>query len=330
MKESILYALRIAARRNKEMGKSANERVIGEKADVVTKGDMEIGDTITSIILGTQARTIVESEEHGKQGNLMPGENEKYYVAIDDIDGTNNLRVGNNMLPYCSMVVVFDGSQKTEEGYKYSDYSHAACIDYVSGRIFYTEKGLGKVEVYDLNGEKVSDSTQNMQNNDNLALTLSTDIVSTQRGGSVGYAKGGESGRAIVLPDELSLVYKNFALVDSACSVYEYAMVGTGIRNGYVSSGKKEHELPLLYAFSKETGLDVVDFDGNSYDDKVYNFNGKNAEVISGSKEVTKSVINYVKKQRWVNKQLEEVYKTWSQNQSREKNQDDGDEYPDV
>ena len=330
MKDSILYALRIAARRNREMGRKANERVIGDKADVVTKCDMEIGDAITSIILGTQERTIVESEEHGKQGNLSKDESERYYVAIDDIDGTNNLRVGNNLLPYCSMIVVFDGSKKVNGGYKYSDYSHAACIDYVSGRIFYTENGLGKVEVYNLDGEKISDSTQNVQNNENLALTLSTDIVSTQRGGSVGYAKNGDSDAAVIFPDELSLVYKNFALVDSACSVYEYAMVGMGIRNGYVSSGKKEHELPLLYAFSRETGLDVVDFDGLSYGEKIYDFNGKNAEVVAGNEEVRKTVLNYIKKQRWVNKELEEVYKTWGQKQAEEKKKDDGDEYPNV
>ena len=91
MKDAIFSSLVLAGRHNANMNKSLNERVIGEKADVVTKGDIEIGDLITKILLTTKDRITVESEEHGKQTNLLPGEEERYYVAIDDIDGTNNL-----------------------------------------------------------------------------------------------------------------------------------------------------------------------------------------------------------------------------------------------
>ena len=146
------------------------------------------------------------------------------------------------------------------------------------------------------------------QDNTGLALTLSTDVVSTQRGGSVGYAAGKEDTDVAVLPDELSIVYRNFGIVDSACSVFEYAMVGMGIRNGYVSSGKKEHELPLLYAFAKEAGLKMVDFDGKVYDDRTYNFNGNNAEVIVGSEYVVNKVINCIRRQRIANKELADTY----------------------
>lgn len=297
MKEAIMGALRLAAKHDAKMGNKLNQRVIGEKADVVTQGDIEIGDLITKILLTTKDRITVESEEHGKQTNLLPGEEERYYVAIDDIDGTNNLRVGKGFLPYCSMIVAFDASNKSESGYKYSDYSHAACLDYASGRIFYTEKGLGMVEIYDTNGDKISDSRENAQDNSNLALTLSTDVVSTQRGGLIGYANT-DVNPVSILPGVLDTVYKKFAVVDSGCSVFEYAMVGMGIRNGYVSSGKKQHELPLLYAFSKETGKQMVDFDGIPYDDRVYDFKGGDAEVIAGDQRVIDDVMMSVKIQR--------------------------------
>ena len=297
MKDAILGALIMAARHNAKMGNNLNQRVIGEKADVVTKGDLEIGDVITKILLTTKDRITVESEEHGKQTNLIPGEKERYYVAIDDIDGTNNLRVGKGFLPYCSMIVAFDSENKEQEGVKYSDYSHAACLDYASGKIFYTEKDLGKVEVYALNWEKIADSTENAQDNSKLALTLSTDIVSTQRGGLVGYASKDVSPISI-LPGVLDTVYKKFAVVDSGCSVFEYAMVGMGIRNGYVSSGKKQHELPLLYAFSKETGKKMVDFEGVPYDDRIYDFKGGDAEVIAGDSRVIEEVMFSIKAQK--------------------------------
>lgn len=297
MKDAILGALTMAAKRDAEMSNNLNQRVIGEKEDVVTQGDIEIGDLITKILLTTKDRITVESEEHGKQTNLIPGEEERYYVAIDDIDGTNNLRVGKGFLPYCSMVVAFDAASKKEDGYRYSDYSHAACLDYASGKIFYTEKGLGKVEVYDLNFNKIADSTENVQDNSKLALTLSTDVVSTQRGGLVGYASK-EVSPVSILPGILDTVYKKFAVVDSGCSVFEYAMVGMGIRNGYVSSGKKQHELPLLYAFSKETGKEMVDFNGVPYDDRLYDFTGGDAEVIAGDARVIDEVSTIINAQK--------------------------------
>lgn len=309
MKDAILGALTMAAKHDARMGNNLNRRVIGEKEDVVTQGDIEIGDLITKILLTTKDRITVESEEHGKQTNLLPGEEERYYVAIDDIDGTNNLRVGKGFLPYCSMVVAFDASTKKEDGYRYSDYSHAACLDYASGKIFYTEKGLVKVEVYDLDFNKIADSTENAQDNSKLALTLSTDVVSTQRGGLVGYASK-EVSPISILPGVLDTVYKKFAVVDSGCSVFEYAMVGMGIRNGYVSSGKKQHELPLLYAFSKETGKQMVDFNGVPYDDRVYDFTGGDAEVIAGDQRVIDEVMFAVKAQRQAIERVKEAIRT--------------------
>ncbi len=297
MKDSILSALVLASRVNKGLGKSLTQRVIGEKADVVTKGDMEIGEKIIKTLLISKPQIVVESEEKGKESNLGPGEQERFYVAIDDIDGTNNLRVGNGLLPYCSMIVAFDGSKKTEAGYKYSDYTHAACIDYSRDKIFYTEKGLGKVEVYDTGWNKITDSSEIKQDNSNLALTLSADVVSTQRGGTTGYAKSPVANVSI-FPGLLDAVYNSFAIVDSGCSVFEYAMVGMGIRNGYVSSGKKQHELPLLYAFAKETGQQMVDFDGNYYDNKTYDFKGGNAEVVAGDPKVIADVLKKINFQK--------------------------------
>ena len=307
MKDAIMSALVLAAKRCKEESENLTKRVVGEKEDVVTKGDIELGTLITKILLISKRQILVESEETEPKDNLEEGTTEDYYVAIDDIDGTNNLRVGNGKLPYCSMIVAFDGSKKTEEGYKYSDYTHAACLDYMTGRIYYTEKGLGRVEEYDLNWHKMSDSTQNIQDNTNLALTLSTDVVSTRRGGSVGYAAS-TNVETEMLPGELDPVYKAYAITDSGCSVFEYAMVGMGIRNGYVSSGKKMHELPLLYAFAAETGKEMIDFEGKSYGDKTYHFKGKNAEVIAADKETAQKIRKMILRQRFVNSKLAEVY----------------------
>ena len=307
-------------------GKSLSERVIGDKADVVTAGDIEIGDLIIKCLTeDTDKKIVIESEEHGKEQNF-DGEGEEYYIAIDDIDGSNNLRVGTGLVPYSSMIVVFDGSKKRPDGtYSYDDYLYAACIDYEHKRLYYTEKGMGHVEEHTYGKPGCKLSTENVQDNSNLALTLSTDVVSTQRGGATGYAAK-EVDDVSVLPSELDGVYKTFAIVDSGCSVFEYAMIGMGIRNGYVSKGKKEHELPLLYAFSKEAGLDMVDFDGHSYKDKSYDFKGKDAEVIVGNESVIEKIKLLITKQKLANKKINDMLQKYVDSQKKEKNTKKGHE----
>ncbi|MBE5819434.1 MAG: hypothetical protein E7310_01180 [Clostridiales bacterium] len=111
MKNKIISTLILAAQLADDM-KDINKRVIGEKSDVVTQGDIEIGNLMIRELLGQTSNIIVESEEQGKQRNFQEGE-EDYYIVIDDIDGTNNLRVGNGLLPYGSIIVIFDGKNKS-------------------------------------------------------------------------------------------------------------------------------------------------------------------------------------------------------------------------
>jgi len=291
MKNKILNILIKAEKLHRNEIENGNQRIIGEKADVVTETDVKIGDFIIKKLLDSQFAVIIESEEHGKQRNFEIG-NEEFYIVIDDIDGSNNLRVGDDFLPYCSMIVIFERKDNKKQ-YKFSDYKYAACIDYVNKTIFYTEKGLGRVEQYDLSGRKQKTSNENVQNNHGLVLTLGTDLVSTYRGGNNGYAASLDSAKNINSP-VLESVYRNYAVVDSGCSVFEYAMVGMGIRNGYVSSGKKMHELPLLYAFCKETGKIIVDFEKKSFDEMIYDFHGKNINVIAGDKKLIEQVYNLI------------------------------------
>lgn len=111
MKNIIINTLIAAAQLVEDM-KDISKRVIGEKADVVTRGDIEIGNLMIRELLGQSSKIVVESEEEGKQRNFQDGK-EDYYIAIDDIDGTNNLRVGNGLLPYGSIIIIFDGKNKS-------------------------------------------------------------------------------------------------------------------------------------------------------------------------------------------------------------------------
>lgn len=322
MKGRIIRTFNNAIEHDMALRKSAHlsERVIGDKLDVVTAGDIEIGDLIIkNLIEDTDDKIVIESEEHGKEQNFEGNKTEDYYIAIDDIDGSNNLRVGNGILPYASMLVVFDGTKKRPDGtYTYDDYVCAACFEYTSKKMFYTEKGMGYVEEYTYGDPHVKSSIDNIQDNSNLALTLSTDVVSTQRGGATGYAAK-ETDDVSVLPCVLDGVYKSFAIVDSGCSVFEYAMVGMGIRNGYVSCGKKAHELPILYAFCAETGQDMVDFDGKSFKDVAYDFSGKDVDVIAGNESIIEKVRILITKQKLANKKINDMLQKYVDSKKLEK-----------
>ena len=235
---------------------------------------------------------------------------EDIYYAIDDIDGSNNLRIGRGLLPYASMIVSFTKSPDSNKTYLYSDYKEAACLDYLNKRIYYTCKGLGSVEIYDYDLNLLDSSVKRNEENKNLVLSLSTDIVSSSRGGTLGYATINEEGmrKDIIYPDELALVKMKYALCDSASSVEEYGMVGIGVRDGYISSGKKQHELPLLYAFANETGLEMTDFEGKNYSNKEYDFNGIEAEVIAATSKVRKDIQDLIEQQRETNRKLSIIF----------------------
>lgn len=236
MKNIIMSTLISAAQLVRDM-KDITKRIIGEKADVVTRGDIEIGNLMIRELLGQSSKILIESEEKGKQSNFENGQ-EDYYIVIDDIDGTNNLRVGNGLLPYGSIIVVFDAKNKHGENYKFSDYSYAAYIDYSTRRIFFTERGLGRVEEYTLKGEIVKTSLDNINDNNNLTLTLATDYVCNNRKGT-GYAQNKEKDIAI-LPSIFEEVVKKYVMLDCGCSGFDYSMVGMRVKDGYLAKRKKD------------------------------------------------------------------------------------------
>lgn len=124
------------------------------------------------------------------------------------------------------------------DSYKFSDYSHAAYIDYSTKRIFYTEKWLGRVEEYTLQGEIVKSSLDNINDNSNLTLTLATDYVCNNRKG-VGYAQTVDKDIAI-LPSIFDEVSKKYVMLDCGCSGFDYSMVGMRVKDGYLAKRKKD------------------------------------------------------------------------------------------
>ena len=67
------------------------------------------------------------------------------------------------------------------------------------------------------------------------------------------------------------------------------------------------HELPLLYAFCRETNQDMCDFSEKTYGDVIYDFSAGNMEVAAGNSKVIEEVYKMIQKQKKVNERLSNI-----------------------
>ena len=238
--------------------------------DIVTNADVKIGEFIAQSFLSIKEINImVETEEHNKQINFDNGI-EQFYIVIDDIDGTDNYYRGNNMLPFCSLIVVFQ-NYNPEKQYKFSDIVFVGCIEHTSSKIWYCEKGLNKVEVYDLNKKIVVFDIPKIGDKP----VIISDIVSTDT-------------------IKLTHIFKKYWVKDFGCSAAAYCYIGSKLFDGYISSNKKAHELGLLYLFCCETNQILCDYNLQLYNDKTYDFSRDDYTVIAGNKELVKDLASEI------------------------------------
>lgn len=256
--------------------KNIKAEVINSDKDIVTNGDVEIGKFIAHSFLSIKDINImVETEEHHKQTNFTNGV-ESFYVVIDDIDGTDNYYRGNNMLPYCSLIVIFQNNNcEKDYNYTFSNIVFAGCIEHTSGKIWYCEKGLGKLEVYDLNKKLVFLDIPQKTYNEVSKPVILTDIVSTDT-------------------SKLLNIFKNYWVKDFGCSAASYCYIGSKLFDGYISSNKKSHELGLLYLFCSETNQTVRNFDFETYDNMLYDFDKNDYDVIAGDKKLVEELTSKI------------------------------------
>jgi len=259
-----------------KMFENIKVELLETKKDIVTNADIKIGKFIAQSFLSIKDNNIiVETEELSNQTNFDNGI-EQFYIVIDDIDGTDNYYRGNNMLPFCSLIVVFQNfSCKKDYKYKFSDIIFAGCIEHTSGKIWYSEKGLNTVEVFDLNKKPVYFDIPKRTYKEGNKLLILTDIVSTD---------------TVKLTD----IFKKYWVKDFGCSAAAYCYIGSKLFDGYISSNKKSHELGLLYLFCCETNQILCDFNLESYDNKIYDFKRDDYSVVAGDKELVKDLVSKI------------------------------------
>ena len=271
MKDFLLKLLLSAYAEQRKASKDAVE----SQKDIVTNCDLAIGDMIKAEVAKCDFPVKLVTEEYSNA--ITNCKEPEYTIYVDELDGTDNAFRDINMLPSVTLIQVAHASS---EDVKFGDFVMVGAVEHSSRTVYFAEKGRG-IEKYTI---------------DNVAdYMMLTPCEMNPR----------HPKQSVVIIDVYSMMKEIEVLVeivsryqtkDFGASAATYLWVAEGIFEGYASSHKKGHELPLFYLFCKETGVKMTDFAGKSYDNVRYDFNSTRYQVIAGIDSVHADLVNALKK----------------------------------
>ncbi len=191
--------------------------------DRLTRADLDASEALLQYFEDRQFPGFFYSEEI--EDRVQTGEDPEYTVVIDDVDGSDNqLRgqgvnpsaspdvntedLGRAMLPYCSVVSIFDS---VDENLTFNDVIAAGVLHIPQDRLWHAIKGEG---LY-LDGEEVhtSDATEVTRD-----VVMGTDLY-----------QGGEENR------KLLEMFENAWVKDFGTAAFQLAMVSSSGLDAYVN-----------------------------------------------------------------------------------------------
>ncbi len=225
----------------------------GSQTDINTLADKEAGRAILGV-LRKYPILVAYSEERGKE-ELKSGRS-GHSAVFDDIDGTMNFKYGNGMLPYGSIIGIFNRTKP-----RFKDYLAAGFLEFNSGNLFYAERDKGTYLVsawakHGMNGDEMRISTSERKKMDGRHPPLK------------------------IVPDfyMLGSLGKHFAhfcdstwLGDFRSSATHMALVASGAIDIFVAADNCDNpakrrtgeELGPGYALVTEAGGAILDWKGN-------------------------------------------------------------------
>ncbi len=261
--QTCLEALLIANNVLNTLGNKGRDEVHDEHVvDISTKGDMAASDALIKFFKEQNIPAILYSEESGR---IELSKNPKYTITFDDIDGTDNYHRGKGMLPYCTVVTIFDSPNPSFENALIS-----GVIEHNSKMTWHAIRGNGCY----LNGELVK--TSERRNLDRRALVIIDHYASS---------------------DDISnlvKVYPESWVKDFGSAALHLAGVSSGLFDAYISPSQKAHELGAGYLLIKEAGGFLSDKKGNKLDNLKYDFDAKYSIVAASTKELGEILLSKI------------------------------------
>ena len=258
--------LHTAFRVNRRLGSLGDKEIVTTK-DIVLEADVAISKAVSKVVLKSRLSAILWTEEFG---NSQIGKNEpRVTIAFDDIDGTYNKKHGEGILPYCSIVTIFNGASPL-----YRDALYAGIIIHNTNDLFEAIKGEGVLK----NGNR-----------------LSSDFPSQLRKDSPIYVNHHETSRAT--PTVLKAIGRLEARTisrDVLSSGVAFALVAQH-GHAYIGGRNKAHELGAGYLFMKELGGTILDFEGNDIGPHIYNFNESKSMIAAVTEGIAQEILREIK-----------------------------------
>ncbi len=232
----------------------------GHVVDISTQGDMAVSKALIRFFKEQKIPAVLYSEESGR---IELTKNPKYTITFDDIDGTDNYHRGRGVLPYCTVVTLFDSPEPNFE-----DVLISGVIEHNSKKLWHAVRNKGCY----LNGSRVN--TSGRKKLDRRTLVVIDHYIN--RGDISKFLK----------------VYPESWVKDFGCAGFHLAGVSSGLFDAYLSPANKAHELGAGYLLVKEAGGFLTDLNGNGLDKIRYNFDAKYPIVAASTKELGKVLLS--------------------------------------
>jgi len=254
-------------------GKDA-KKIEGKQIDVSTKGDQIVGDAIINYLRNYKTPFVLYTEEKGKV-ELRP--KCSHSIIFDDIDGTLNFKEGMGMLPFGTILGVFENTDPT-----FNDCIASGFLEYNSGNLFYANRGQGAYSIEKFARGKREEARirtsgrKSMEGSSSLKLAL--DIYSL---GSLAPIFAKYSGQ-------------NNWLGDFRCKLVHIAQIAYGAQDllvfadNYSNRNKRStaEELASGYLLVKEAGGSVLNWKGKDVGpEKVGLPEKRTFDIVMGSTE---------------------------------------------
>jgi myo-inositol-1(or 4)-monophosphatase len=228
--------------------------------DISTKGDMAVSETLIKFFKEQKIPAILYSEESGR---IELVEKPIYTITFDDIDGTDNYFRGRGILPYCTVVTIFDSPKPNFE-----NALVAGIIEHNSNRLWLAVRDNGCY----LNGSRVTNAGRTTLDRRTLVIidhyACCKDI------------------------SKLLNVYPESWVKDFGCAGLHLAGVSSGLFDAYLSTSAKAHELGAGYLLIKEANGFLTDWTGNNLGGVQYDFNARYAIVAASTQELGKILLS--------------------------------------
>jgi len=212
-----------------------------DKKSYVTNVDLESEKLIISAIRKKYPNHNIVSEESAAIDNKS-----EYTWYIDPIDGTHNY-IKNVPLFGVSIALAHNGKLKLG----------SINMPYLN-ELYIAEKGKGSF----LNGKRLNVSNKKNLKNSFIVIDLSIRYVPK---------------KVISILDKLKT--KVYDLRAFGCAVYEYAVVASGIADGYITAYTNPWDVAAGALIVEEASGKVTDFEGNSWNPKQNRFITTNSKI---------------------------------------------------